>query len=114
MDSLSPTKPACYATARRLLAAKDALQGTATLNWSVDTPISDWEGVWVQGSPRRVTGLILTSKNLTGSIPPDLGNLDALEHLRLDDNQLTGQFTSGVGQPSRIENPAHLRQSAYR
>ena len=30
-----------------LLAAKDTLRGTATLNWSEDTAISDWDGVSV-------------------------------------------------------------------
>ena len=83
----------CFA----LLAAKDTLRGTATLNWSVDAPISDWEGIWVQGSPGRVTGLILSSNNLSGIIPPDLARLDALEHLRLDDNMLTGEIPSELG-----------------
>ena len=80
-----------------LLAIKDTLRGTATLNWSVDAPIASWEGVWVQGSPRRVTGLILTSQNLNGSIPAELGRLDALEHLRLNDNQLTGELPAQLG-----------------
>ena len=83
----------CFA----LLAAKDTLRGTATLNWSVDTPISDWDGIWVQGSPGRVTGLILSSTNLSGIIPPDLARLDALEHLRLDDNMLTGEVPAELG-----------------
>ncbi len=85
-----------------LLTLKDTLQGTATLNWSVDTPIADWEGVWVQGSPRRVTGLILSSKDLTGTIPPDLARLGTLEHLRLDDNQLTGQLPAELGNLRRL------------
>ena len=89
--------PGLVRDCKALLTLKDTLQGTATLNWSADTPISDWEGVWVQGSPKRVTGLILTSKNLTGTIPPDLGRLDALEHLRLDDNKLTGEIPAELG-----------------
>lgn len=80
-----------------LLAAKDALRGSATLNWSVDVPIADWDGVWVQGAPGRVTGLILTSENLDGTIPPVLGWLDALEHLRLDQNRLTGALPAELG-----------------
>ena len=59
-----------------LLAAKDTLRGTATLNWSVDTAISDWDGVRVEGSPARVTELNLSSNDLTGTIPPVLGRLD--------------------------------------
>ncbi len=36
-----------------LLAMKDTLQGTATLNWSVDTSITNWDGVTVGGARRR-------------------------------------------------------------
>ena len=80
-----------------LLAAKDALRGTATLNWSVDTPISDWDGVKVSGSPVRVTSLVLVSEGLTGTIPPDLARLDGLEYLWLGYNQLTGEIPAALG-----------------
>ena len=75
-----------------LLAAKDTLRGTATLNWSVDTPISDWDGVRVEGSPGRVTRLILVSEGLTGTLPPELARLDGLELLWLNHNQLSGEI----------------------
>ena len=87
-----------------LLAAKDALRGTATLNWSVDTPISDWDGVRVLGSPGRVTSLVLTSKNLTGTIPPDLARLDALEYLWLNYNRLTGEIPAALGSLASLKN----------
>ena len=93
----SSTNPGLVSDCMALLAAKDTLRGAETLNWSVDAPISDWEGVWVQGSPSRVTGLILSSKNLSGTIPPDLARLDALEHLRLNDNMLTGEIPAALG-----------------
>ena len=38
-----------------LLAAKDTLRGTATLNWSTGTAIGGWEGVTTGGTPSRVT-----------------------------------------------------------
>ena len=80
-----------------LLAIKDTLRGTATLNWSVDVPISEWDAVWVQGSPGRVTGLVLSSSGLTGTIPPELARLDGLEHLRLDGNLLSGEIPVELG-----------------
>ena len=80
-----------------LLAAQDTLRGTAALNWSVDTAISGWNGVTVAGSPGRVTGLLLTSKSLTGTIPPDLARLDGLQFLWLNDNRLTGGIPSELG-----------------
>ena len=61
-----------------LLAVKDSLRGAATLNWSLDTPISDWNGVNVTGTPGRVTGLDLSVLGLDGSIPPGLWKLDSL------------------------------------
>ena len=42
-----------------LLAAKDSLRGTATLNWSTGTAMSSWTGVTTGGTPTRVTGLSL-------------------------------------------------------
>ena len=73
-----------------LLAAKDALRGTAALNWSVDTAITGWDGVTVEGTLKRVTKLKLANKGLTGMIPEDLEKLDALTEIRLSGNSLTG------------------------
>ena len=72
-----------------LLEAKDALRGTAALNWSVDVTIADWDGVTVEGTPGRVTRLSLPSKSLTGTIPAALARLD-LTTLKLAGNTLTG------------------------
>ena len=80
-----------------LLGLKDTLRGTATLNWSVDTAITSWDGVKVSGSPVRVTSLVLVSEGLTGTIPPDLARLDGLEYLWLGYNQLTGEIPAALG-----------------
>ena len=80
-----------------LLAAKDTLRGTATLNWSTNTAITSWDGVTLGGTPRRVTGLDLHGRSLTGSIPSGLGGLTHLQILRLYDNQLTGSLPSQLG-----------------
>ena len=96
--------PALMRDCINLLGLKDTLRGTATLNWSVDTAITSWDGVTVQGSPGRITELLLTSKSLTGTIPPDLWRLDGLENLSLENNQLTGTI------PSELTNLANLQQ----
>ena len=81
-----------------LLAARDTLAGTATLNWSVSTPIDQWEGVTVvRDSPPRVTELILPEKGLTGEIPAELGGLSNLEELILIENHLTGRIPTELG-----------------
>ena len=87
-----------------LLAAKDTLRGTATLNWSVDTPISDWDGVTVQGSPSRVKRLVLVEDSLTGTLPPELGRLDGLEYLWLGYNQPTGEIPAALGGLSNLKS----------
>ena len=68
-----------------LLAARDTLRGTATLNWSVETPIRQWDGVSTTGSPPRVTQLRLVSQDLDGTIPPELATARRLAtSLRLE------------------------------
>ncbi|XP_027190741.1 probable LRR receptor-like serine/threonine-protein kinase At1g67720 isoform X2 [Cicer arietinum] len=56
----------------------------------VPTP---WE--WVNCStttPPRITTINLSRRNMTGEIPPELNNMEALTELWLDGNLLTGQL----------------------
>ena len=80
-----------------LLAAKETLAGTATLDWSADRAISSWEGVTTDGAPSRVTKVVLPSKGLSGSIPPELGRLFELRTLDLSKNSLTGKIPAELG-----------------
>ena len=95
--------PALMRDCINLLAAKDTLRGTATLNWSEDTAITSWDGVRVKGSPGRVTEVLLTSKGLTGTIPPGLARLDGLEFLWLNVNQLAGAIPSELGSLASLQ-----------
>ena len=80
-----------------LLGLRDTLAGSATLNWSVDSPIADWEGVNLAGSPLRVTRLALERLGLTGVVPPELGELTGLKELLLGRNGLTGEIPPELG-----------------
>ena len=82
-----------------LLAAKDTLRGTATLDWATSTAIGSWEGITTGGTPSRVTELDLASESLTGTIPAGLGNLFELTTLNLSSNQLTGDIPREVQVP---------------
>ena len=73
-----------------LLAAKDSLRGTATLNWSTGTAMSSWTGITTGGTPTRVTGLNLASTSMTGTIPPEIGHLFELTTRNLNSDSLTG------------------------
>ena len=97
MIALTPPPPpscadaALAADCATLLAARDALAGDGgSLNWSASVPVTQWDGVTVSGTPRRVTELALRSRGLTGSVPPELADLSALARLALDRNALTG------------------------
>ena len=81
-----------------LLDARDALAGTATLNWSADIAIDSWTGIAVSGTPKRVTGINLASSGLSGSIPYRLEILWALTALDLSGNSLTGTIPASLGQ----------------
>ena len=72
-----------------LLGLKDTLRGTGTLNWGMDTPITEWDGVKVVDG--RVASLVLNNKELTGTVPAELAQLTWwLLELRLSGNSLTG------------------------
>ena len=86
-----------------LLAAKDALRGTASLNWSATTTITSWNGINVTGTPDRVTRLGLSVRGLTGIIPPALAGLSALVTLDLSDNDLTGETPEDLARLRSLE-----------
>lgn len=83
--------PGLVSDCEALLAARDRLAGSATLNWSADVPIESWDGVRIYGA-MRVVHLSLDKWGLTGVIPPELGNISALETLSLHNNALSGQI----------------------
>ena len=89
--------PGIASDCRVLLAARDSLAGSATLNWSGNIPVDQWEGVALGDTPLRVTGLRLPVKALTGQIPSGLGSLTNLESLDLGWNQLTGTIPPELG-----------------
>ena len=91
-----------------LLVAMDTLRGTATLNWSVDTAITGWDGVTTSGAPSRVTELDLSGESLSGSIPSELGRLVELTKLDLSSNSLTGEIPRELG---RLSNLTEIRLS---
>ena len=96
--------PGLVSDCEALLAAQDTLSGSARRYWLADIPITDWRGVNLGGTPRRVTGLHLGGIWLDGSIPRELGDLSKLERLDLSNNQLTGTI------PSELEGLANLSE----
>ena len=87
-----------------LLHARETLAGTASLNWSANTPIGEWDGVRLGGSPPRITELILEFRDLSGEIPAELGELSGLGVLSLTGNQLTGPLPAELGKLANLES----------
>ena len=85
---------------------QDELSGDVSLNWSSDTELQDWDGLTIEGSPRRVVKIALVDRDLDGSIPMGLQNLDGLIELHLNDNELTGGMPAELGS---LPNLADLR-----
>ena len=94
---------------------------TNNTNWLSDRPLGEWYGVSTSAEGRvsnlnlrsnqltgrippelgqlvNLAGLFLWDNSLTGSIPPELGQLQYLEYLSLSDNQLTGRIPPELGQ----------------
>ena len=95
--------PGLVSDCESLLEARDTLAGSATLNWSADTPIADWDGVTVGGAPQRVTEINHYGGQLTGAIPAELGSLTNLKVLFLSQNQLTGTIPPELAGLSNLE-----------
>ena len=87
-----------------LLAARDVLAGSGRLNWSASTPIKDWDGVTLGGTPPRVVGLSVNSRGLDGTIPTELGDLAGLQRLLLFENRLTGRIPAELGMLAELRS----------
>ena len=69
-------------------------------NWLTSFRMRDWEGVITnrrEDGVVTVTDLRLPRNNLTGTIPPELGNLVNLKELYLGSNDLTGPIPPELG-----------------
>ena len=64
--------------------------------WLTEDSLHLWRGAKVDSSG-AVTSLSLYDNNLTGQIPPELGNLSELDLLNLGDNALTGEIPPELG-----------------
>ena len=76
--------------------AVDGPNWTNNENWLTDAPLGEWKGVDTD-STGRVIRLRLSSNELTGTIPPELGNLSELTYVELNVNRLAGPIPPEIG-----------------
>ena len=84
------------------LEAKHYYERPPSLNWAAGLPIEDWDGITVDGTPRRVVGISLSYERLPGRVPKGLGNLTGLKRVHLDGNELGGPVPSELGNLSNL------------
>ena len=100
------TAPPAIASDRDALVAfyhaTDGPNWRNSANWLTDAPIEEWHGVSTD-SAGRVTGLDSSSNELSGELPPELGDLANLQELTLADNQLTGAIPAELGDLANLQ-----------
>ena len=72
-------------------------------NWLSDEPLHMWHGV-ITDAEGRVTGISLASNNLTGRLPPEIGQLQHLVGLRLYGNRMSGSIPPELGNLSKLRS----------
>ncbi|GAB4247750.1 MAG: hypothetical protein Tsb0034_27060 [Ekhidna sp.] len=91
-DASAPTGTT-YTDSLALVAIYDAMEGeswTGVSNWKTGD-LSTWTGVTLDpGNDNRVEGLALPGAGLTGILPAEVDNLDAMVNMDLSGNSITG------------------------
>ncbi len=94
-----------------LLAAKESLSGTGTLNWATTLAIGSWAGITVEdgrvtrlGSDSLLGRAFLESEVDGGSIPTQLGSLSELTYLNLRASELTGSIPTSLGGLTKLKH----------
>ena len=100
--------PGLVSDCQTLMNLRDWLFGGVTTNWNAGTPIDQWVGLTIEGSPRRVTGLRVGSGRYgdavtAGIIPPELADLPKLRRLELAGNQISGNIPPVLGRLAELE-----------
>ena len=88
-----------------LFHATDGPNWLRNANWLTDTPLDDWYGVSTD-EDGRVTKLELPANDLSGSIPPELGNLDRLKVLDLAASRTMTRVSIRIGNGQSEGGPA--------
>ncbi|XP_027111974.2 uncharacterized protein [Coffea arabica] len=96
LSCLAMTTPNITTDQSALLSLKAKITGDPheilASNWSATSSVCDWRGVTCGFRHRRVTALDISNLGLTGTIPPQLGNLSFLMSLDMSGNNFYGEL----------------------
>ena len=79
-------------------------------NWMSDNPLRYWHGVTTDDRG-QVTHLSLRNNGLSGSLPSQLGKMEALQVLSLDRNSISGNLPTQLGNLSNLTRLSMNRNS---
>ena len=96
---------------RALYESTDGPNWTDSTNWLTAAPLGDWYGVETDDAG-WVTELVLDGNNLMGTIPAEIGHLEALDVLALGDSNLTGSIPPELGKLARLEDAGSCRDES--
>lgn len=82
--------------------ATDGANWTDNTNWLSANPVSTWFGVTVIGD--RVTEVVLTLNNLVGTLPTEIGDLNAVTNFDLEDNFIASSIPIEIGMMTSLNN----------
>ena len=82
--------------------ATDGNNWSDNTNWLSTEPLETWHGLAVDFEG-RIMWVSLPENQLTGNIPPELGQLSSLTWLNLYQNQLSGEIPAELGQLENLE-----------
>lgn len=68
--------------------------------WNTAAPLAGWHGITLRGG--RVFAVALEDNGLAGPVPPEIGNLTALETLDLGGNSLVGGFPVAIASMANL------------
>ncbi|MYG36498.1 MAG: hypothetical protein F4205_13500 [Gemmatimonadetes bacterium] len=92
-----------WAALKALYDATDGPGWRSKTNWLSDEPIATWHGV-VGNTYDRVVELHLQDNDLSGEIPPELGQLSFLRELVLNENSgLSGELPSSIAELQALQ-----------
>ncbi|XP_065849024.1 probable LRR receptor-like serine/threonine-protein kinase At3g47570 isoform X1 [Euphorbia lathyris] len=78
-------------------------QNLLASNWSKDTSVCNWIGITCGTRHRRVTKILLENTRLTGTVPPQIGNLSFLGTFSLFNNSFHGSLPVELSNLRRLK-----------
>ena len=89
-----------------LIALYDSTSGpTWNYSWNWLGPVGtecSWDGVWCDAADTTVAYIFMNYNNLSGPLPPEIGNLTGLQVLDLTENFITGAIPPEIGNLNQL------------